>query len=54
MNKKINSIKGLEKIKRKSDLIFVRMKGEKYGISDLNVSEFIDVLIGWIKQKRRI
>ena len=53
----INSIKGLEKIREKAHNIPVRIKREKWEavyISDMTALEFIDVLIGWIKQKREI
>ena len=53
---KVNSIKGLKKIKENIDVLFVRLKRDKWErvcISDMTTLEFIDVLIGWIKQKRR-
>ena len=54
---KVNSIEGLEKIREKANNLPVRIKRDKWGavyISEMNALEFIDVLIGWIKQEREI
>ena len=54
---KVNSIKGLKKIRRERYSLFVNIRRDglvNTCISDLTISEFIDVLIGWTKQKRRI
>jgi len=53
----INSIKGLELIKQNAGCIFVRIKRDKWkavSIKEMTALEFIDVLIMWIKQNRKI
>ena len=53
----INSIEGLKHIKEKAEFIPVRIKREKWGavyISEMNALEFIDVLIMWIEQGRKV
>ena len=54
---KINSIEGLKIVKERSNLVPVRIKRDKWKavyISEMTALEFIDVLIIWIKQNRKI
>ena len=57
MSNNINSIEGIKYIKEHAEGIPVRIKREKWGavfISDMTAPEFIDVLIMWIEQGRKI
>ena len=53
----VNSREGLIILKDKADRVAVRIKREKWEsvfISDMTALEFIDVLIGWIKQDKKV
>lgn len=53
----INSIEGIQYLKEHAENIPVRIKREKWKsvfISDMTALEFIDVLIMWVEQGRKI
>lgn len=57
MSNNINSLEGLKWIKEHAEEIPVRIKREKWDaifISEMTAPEFLDVLIMWTEQGRKI